>query len=229
MSLSFHEIESNILNIKKEMESYPSSKLMAVIKTRTNEELAPVINVNLIDYVGENHAQEFLYHQNVISNIKTDFIGKLQTNKIKYIIGKVNLIQSLDSIHLADELNKKSEKLGIITNTLIEVNIAEEESKSGIMPEEFELLLEHVSSLKSIRVCGLMTISENTNDSKTMIKYFSSLRKMRDKYYPHFQGYENHPILSMGMTNSYKEALSEGSDIIRIGTGIFGERKYTNV
>lgn len=222
-------VRERILDIKNYMSSYPDSKLLSVIKTRTNEELEEYIKDGTIDYVGENHAQELVYHYPLISLCKIDFIGKLQTNKIKTILGKVNMIQTLDSIHLATELNKKSEKMGVITKTLIEVNIAEEENKSGIMPYDFENLLEYASSLNNLQICGLMTVSLNTDDSRKKEELFSKLRKMRDTYYSSFTGYDEHPLLSMGMTNSYKEALNEGSDIIRIGTGIFGERKYTNV
>lgn len=229
MSLSFDEIKNNICNIKKDMSSYPEAKLQAVIKTKTNEELKDVIEGELVDFVGENHAQEFVYHYPIISNIKVDFIGKLQTNKIKYIIGKINMIESIDSIHLLNELEKKSKNLNIVTKTLLEINIANEENKSGILIKDLEPLLEFSKSLTNVQLCGLMTVGKNTNDSKEKQKYFSELRKLRDKYYSFFTGYENHPILSMGMSNSYKEALYEGSDIIRIGTGIFGERIYTNV
>lgn len=229
MNQDFEYIKKNIEALNKEMSMYPNSKLMAVVKTRTDEEIEYAISECGIDYLGDNHVQEFNVHTKFLQDAKIDMIGKLQTNKIKYLIGKVNLIQTLDSIHLADEINKASQKKNVITNVLIEVNIASEEQKSGVILSDFPALIEYASKLDNINVTGLMTVSKLTSDSKEKHMYFSSLRKLRDEYMQYFKGYSDHPILSMGMTDSYREALDEGSDVIRIGTGIFGPRKYTNV
>lgn len=229
MNLDLEYIKKNIEALRKEISLYPSSELMAVVKTRTDEEIEYATSECGIDYIGDNHVQEFNGHIKFLPKAKIDMIGKLQTNKIKYLIGKVNLIQTLDSIHLAEEINKASQKKNIITNVLIEVNIASEEQKSGVLLNDFPALIEYASKLENITVSGLMTVSKLTSDSKEKRIYFSMLRKLRDEYLSYFRGYVNHPTLSMGMTDSYREALDEGSDIIRIGTGIFGPRKYTNV
>ena len=228
MSISFDEIYKNVLEIKNDLLPYPNAIIQAVTKMQSNESIEFVKNECGISHFGENHVQEYIQHKPAFENATVDMIGKLQTNKVKYLIGSINIIQSLDSIHLCDEINKQSAKKGIVTKVFIEVNIASEESKSGVSIIDFPYLIEHASKSSNIEVCGLMTLSQNTQDESLKQKYFADLRKLRDEYLPYFSGYDDHPLLSMGMSESYKEALYEGADIIRLGQKIFGKRIYQN-
>ena len=219
-------IEKNISEFRKRMESFPDSKLMAVIKNRSNEEIQFAISCG-IDYMGENHAQEFLAHLPCLDNVKTDFIGTLQSNKVKYLVGKINIIESVSTLSAVKEIAKLSIKNNTKSKILIEVNTGKEEQKSGVLPEDLSEFLGIVSAEDSIDVLGLMAVAPVTYNSVEKRKYFALLRKLRDENISSFRGYEDHPLLSMGMTDSYMEALEEGSDIIRIGTGIFGPRNHT--
>jgi len=223
--INYSLIEKNICDFRKRMEAFPDSKLMAVIKNRSDEEVKFAISCG-IDYMGENHAQEFLAHLPCLVNVKTDYIGTLQSNKVKYLIGKINIIESVSTMSAVKEIERLGKKNNTRTKILIEVNTGKEEQKSGIMPEDLSEFLAVVSEEETIDVLGLMAVAPVTSSSGEKRKYFALLRQLRDENISCFRGYEDHPLLSMGMTDSYMEALEEGSDIIRIGTGIFGPRNY---
>jgi len=229
--INFAKIEQNINGIRKRIEAFPGCRLMAVIKNRSNEEISFAVNECGIDYTGENHAQEFLVHLPCLEGVKTDFIGTLQSNKVKYLIGKINMIESVGTLSAVKEIAKQNLKSNTQSKILVEVNTGKEEQKSGVLPENLGEFLETVSEIDSIDIAGLMTVSPVTDDTNVRKSYFSLLRKLRDENTKYFRGFEDHPLLSMGMSDSYMEALEEGSDIIRIGTGIFGPRNYgtTNV
>lgn len=226
-NINYSAIENNIIQIRKRMENYPNSQLMAVIKMRSLEEISFAINECGIDYVGENHAQEFLNHLERLDNVKTDFIGTLQSNKVKYLVGKINILESVSTMSAVKEISKHSKKLDLISKIMVEVNIGKEPQKSGVMPDELSAFLDSTCKESNIEIVGLMTVPPVTDDSKKRREYFSALRQLRDDNLSYFKGYINHPLLSMGMSDSYAEALDEGADIVRIGTGIFGPRKYT--
>ncbi|MCR5457932.1 MAG: YggS family pyridoxal phosphate-dependent enzyme [Clostridiales bacterium] len=225
MSDNFALIEKNIENIKKQLALFPDAKLMAVIKNRSNDEVMFAKSCG-IDCMGENHAQEFLSHLPCLDGVKTDFIGTLQSNKVKYLVGKINIIESVSSASAVKEIARLSQKNNVQSKILIEVNTGKEEQKSGVLPENLSEFLGIVSEEKMIDVLGLMAVAPVTANSDEKRKYFALLRKLRDENISSFRGYDDHPLLSMGMTDSYMEALEEGSDIIRIGTGIFGPRNY---
>lgn len=226
-NINYSAIENNIIQIRKRMENYPNSQLMAVIKMRSLEEISFAINECGIDYVGENHAQEFINHLECLDNVKTDFIGTLQSNKVKHLVGKINILESVSTMSAVKEISKHSKKLDLISKIMVEVNIGKEPQKSGVMPDELSAFLDSTCKESNIEIVGLMTVPPVTDDSKKRSEYFSALRQLRDDNLSYFKGYINHPLLSMGMSDSYAEALDEGADIVRIGTGIFGPRKYT--
>ena len=207
-------IKEKINSIKN---SIPNNvKLIAVSKTKSVEDILEAYNAGQRDF-GENKVQELI---NKIDKLPKDInwhmIGHLQTNKVKDCIrNEIVLIHSVDSIKLAKEIDKESKKKNKITNILIEINIGNEDSKFGISPSELEDFLEQIIELSNINVEGLMCVAPNTNDTS---KYFRQMKELARKY--------NLKELSMGMTNDYKEAINEGSTMIRLGTLIFGERNY---
>ena len=194
--------------------------LVAVSKTKSNEKILEAYNLGIKDF-GENYVQELTTKMDTLpKDIKWHMIGHLQTNKVKDLVKRnIYLIQSVDSLKLAKEINKEAQKQGKKINILIEVKTSSEESKTGLPPEELDNLIKEVKELKNINLLGLMTIGPNTDDEEEIRKAFKLLKEQKDKY--------NLNILSMGMTNDYKIAISEGSNLIRIGTKIFGPRDYS--
>ena len=219
------EIRENIRKIREAMSAYPHAELMAVIKTRTSEEINFAIRECGITLVGENRVQELLAHYEEIDHsAKLHFIGTLQKNKVKYIIDKVDMIESLDNEGLAAEIQKRAEKIGKVIPALIEVNIGREEAKSGIFPEDLEKFCTVLCNCPNISVQGLMTIApicENKNDYN---RYFSEMNRLKNELFPKHFPHVSTPVLSMGMSGSFAQALENGSDIIRVGEGIFGKR-----
>ena len=199
--------------------------LLAATKTVPAE----VINFAIesgITYIGENRVQEFLSKENDVTKaVHKQFIGHLQTNKVKDIVGKVELIQSVGSLKLARAINAQSEKLGIVTDVLIEVNIGEEESKSGISPEMLEELVNEMRELPAVRLRGLMAIPPVCENPSQNIPYFDKMCKLfidiRDKNKDN-----NISILSMGMSDDYVQAIEHGATMVRLGTALFGRRNY---
>ena len=194
--------------------------LVAVSKTKSNEKILEAYNLGIKDF-GENYVQELTTKMDTLpKDIKWHMIGHLQTNKVKDLVKRnIYLIQSVDSLKLAKEINKEAQKQGKKINILIEVKTSSEESKTGLPPEELDNLIKEVKELPNINLLGLMTIGPNTENEEEIRKAFKLLKEQKDKY--------NLNILSMGMTNDYKIAISEGSNLIRIGTKIFGPRDYS--
>lgn len=218
----FDKIKTNIEKLRGDMGAYPKARLCAVIKNRTPEEIRYAIDSCGVTLVGENRVQEFLSHEPYLSGTEVHFIGTLQKNKVKYLVGKVSMIESVDSVSLAKEIASRSGKIGVVTDVLCEVNNGREPQKGGFLPEELSAALEEISKMKNLRLRGLMAVTPVTDNSDEKRGYFALLARLKSENEKYFSG---DAILSMGMTGSYREALSEGADIIRIGTGIFGERK----
>jgi pyridoxal phosphate enzyme (YggS family) len=218
------EIRENVARIRADMSAYPKAKLMAVIKTRTTEEINFAIRECGITLVGENRVQELLEHyEGMDRSAELHFIGTLQKNKVKYIIDKVDMIESLDSEGLAEEIEKRAAKIERKIPVLIEINIGREESKGGIMPEALDAFCEKLKTMPHVLPKGLMTIAPVLEDKDGYNLYFSEMNTLKDEIFSkHFP--EETPILSMGMSGSFSQALRNGSDIIRIGEGIFGKR-----
>ncbi len=219
------EIRNNIARIKDQLSPYPNVKLMAVIKTRTAEEINFAIRECGITLVGENRVQELLGHYEEIDRgASVHFIGTLQKNKVKYIADKVDMIESLDSESLAAEINKQAGKIGKKMPVLIEVNIGREESKGGIFPEALSDFCDSIKKYENIIPMGLMTIAPICEDKNDYNRYFSEMKRLKETVFTQKFPETMSPILSMGMSGSFSQALANGADIVRIGEGLFGKR-----
>ncbi|MBR2724818.1 MAG: YggS family pyridoxal phosphate-dependent enzyme [Ruminococcus sp.] len=200
---------------------------LAATKTVDAEIINYAISLGL-KFIGENKVQELLskYEQYDLKNSRLHFIGHLQTNKVRQIVGKVNMIQSVDSFKLANEISKQSLKHGLKTDILVEVNIGREENKSGVMPEELENLLREISVLEGISVKGLMAIPPICENEQKIRGYFANMRNLfldiSEKKIDNIKM----GILSMGMSSDYYEAILEGANLVRIGSSLFGARNY---
>lgn len=200
--------------------------LLGVTKTIDVERIKEMIDCG-VKSLGENKVQEVMDKYDAIGEgVDWHLIGHLQTNKVKYIIDKVKLIHSVDSLKLAEEIDKRAKQHNLKAEILIELNIAGEESKHGIKPEETLELCEKIAKLENVRIRGLMTVAPFVENPQENRKYFAQMRKL-------FIDIKNKNIdnidmsyLSMGMTNDYEVAIEEGANIVRIGTGIFGKRNY---
>lgn len=198
--------------------------LVAVTKTVDVDTINEAIDFGITD-IGENRVQELTKKIDLIGDrVNYHLIGHLQTNKVKYIIDKVKLIHSLDRISLAKELDKRAKQNDLIINTLVQVNVAEEDTKFGLEVSQVLPFIEQVLAYDNIRIRGLMTMAPYTDDEVLLRKVFRTMYELKEKILS--QDYENLSMdyLSIGMTNDYKIALEEGSNMIRVGSGIFGER-----
>ncbi|MDO5806895.1 MAG: YggS family pyridoxal phosphate-dependent enzyme [Lachnospiraceae bacterium] len=203
--------------------------LISVSKTKPVEMLQEAYDAGSRDF-GENKPQEIREkYPQLPTDIRWHMIGHLQRNKIKYIIDKVYMIHSVDSIRLAEAIDEEAKKHGIVMPVLIEVNVAEEESKFGVHLDEVESLIRQISELSNIQVQGLMTIAPFTENAEDNRIYFRKLRNLyvdiKDKNIDNV----NMCNLSMGMTGDYEVAVEEGATMVRVGTGIFGARSYSQI
>lgn len=200
--------------------------LVAVSKTKPVEMIEEVMTAGIVDF-GENKPQELRDKYEVLpKNLRFHMIGHQQTNKIKYVIDRVVLIHSIDSIHLAEAVNAEAKKHNRIMPVLVEVNVAQEESKSGFLVEEAENAIREIAKLSNIQVEGLMTIAPFVENAEENRQYFVKLRKLSvDIAAKNIDNVTMHH-LSMGMTGDYGVAIEEGATMVRVGTGIFGERNY---
>lgn len=227
-------LKKNLANVEKNIEqacknagrSRDEVTLIAVSKTKPVEMLQEIYDENIRDF-GENKVQELCSKMGQLpSDIRWHMIGHLQRNKVKYIVGKVELIHSVDTYRLAEEINIQAKKQNVIVPILVEVNIAHEESKFGISAEDAILLVEEISKLENIRIKGLMTIApyvENPEDNRL---YFRKIKQLSVDITNKNIDNVFMEILSMGMTGDYMVAIEEGATMVRVGTGIFGERNY---
>ena len=174
--------------------------------------------------LGENRVQEFLSKLPSVQNVNWHLIGHLQTNKVKKIVGKVELIQSVDSIKLAKEINKRASDLDIIQNILLELKTSYEETKFGISIDEFEDVISSVSELSNISINGIMTIAPKVENEDMARPYFKKAHDIFEKYKNVKQPNIDFKYLSMGMSGDYRAAIKEGSNMVRVGTAIFGKR-----
>ena len=229
-SISFLETNYNDIKsrfdaaVKKSGRKEGEVILLAATKTVAPEIINEAINLG-ITHIGENRVQEFLSKNDAITkNVTRHFIGHLQTNKVKDIVGKVSMIESVHSLKLAREIGKCSEKLGTITDILIEINIGGEESKSGFSPDEIDAAIDEMSAISGIRIRGLMCIPPICEKSEQVREYFNAMSKLfvdiglkkRDNVTMEF--------LSMGMSSDFEDAIECGSNLVRVGTALFGKR-----
>lgn len=200
--------------------------LIAVSKTKPLSDLEEILDAGVIEF-GENKVQELCdKFEHIKSPVHWHMIGHLQTNKVKYIVDKVCLIHSVDSLKLARQISKEAEKKQVECDVLIEVNVAQEESKFGITTDETLALIREVAVLPHVHIKGLMTIAPFVDDPEENRPVFRSLYELSKTVAKEQIPDVSMEILSMGMTNDYMVAIEEGATMVRVGTGIFGERNY---
>lgn len=222
--------EEIIEDIKKATDKkgikFEDVSIIGVTKTVSCEKIKDLYNLGIKTF-GENKVQELLPKiEELPKDILWHFIGTLQSNKVKQIVGKVTLIQSVDSYRLLDEINKCAEKINITQDVLLEINIGLEETKSGINAQNLEEYINYSKSLENIRVLGIMAIPPNLSSEEENILNLKKLRKLFDQSKNFNAGNINISILSMGMSSDYVQAIREGSNMVRIGSAFFGERNY---
>lgn len=230
MNSDFRYIDENLRAIRFNMSEAAAKyrkpeekiRLMAVTKTVSPEAVNHSIELG-IDLLGENRVQEYQSKKELYSKgTEVQFIGHLQTNKVKYIIDSVTMIQSVDSIRLASEINRLAKAQNTVMDVLCEVNIGGEESKSGVSPHELEGFVEQLAEMEHIHVRGLMTIPPPSDSDIFLAEMQELFMKLKESG---ISGADM-DILSMGMTHDYAEAIKYGSTLVRIGTGLFGARNY---
>lgn len=201
-------------------------RLICVTKTKPVEMLQEAYDAGQRDF-GENKVQEICRKKpDLPSDIRWHMIGHLQRNKVKQVIDKAVMIHSVDNLRLAETISKEAVKRGLVMPVLIEVNAAGEESKFGVSPEETEQLIRQAAVLPGLRIAGLMTIAPYTPDAESNRPYFRQLRELSVDIKSKCIDNVTMDHLSMGMTGDYQVAIEEGATLIRVGTGIFGERNY---
>lgn len=225
-------MSNNCLGIKENLEKVRKTipdgvTLLAVSKTKPLEYLQEAYDCGVRDF-GENKVQEMCSkYENMNKDIRWHLIGHLQTNKVKYLVDKVYLIHSLDSVNLLNTIEKVFGKAGKTANTLIQINIGREESKTGIMEEDLDSFIAEIEKCQHVKVKGIMVIIP-IGDEESNRMYFKRTKEIFDKLKEKEFNNITMEILSMGMTHDYLTAINEGSNLVRIGTGIFGERNYSN-
>ncbi len=223
---NYKEIKENIKNAAIKSGRKPEDiTLLAATKTVDVETINYAIKSG-IQYIGENRVQEFLSKKDEYLSCHKHFIGHLQTNKVKDIVPFVELIHSVDSFHLAKEISKVSEKLNKTTDILLEVNIGNEESKSGFLFDEVEQNLREIALLPFIKVRGLMAIPPVCDENNKNIEYFNKMQKLFIDIGHKNIDNSSMDVLSMGMSDDYETAVLCGATVVRIGTALFGKRNY---
>ncbi len=224
---NFEDVEQRIAEAcARSGRSREEVTLIAVSKTKPEEMIREVYDLGHRDF-GENKVQELTAKcQDLPEDIRWHLIGHLQTNKVKYIVGKTCLIHSVDSLKLAQTISREAMKQGCEVPVLIEVNVAGEESKFGVTPEETEPLIRQIAQLPGISVRGLMTIGPNVSNGEENRPVFRKLKELSVDIGSKNINNVTMNVLSMGMTGDYWVAIEEGATMVRVGTGIFGQRSY---
>ena len=197
--------------------------MLAAIKSAEVDEINYIHRQLGVNDVGENRVQQLLSRYEALDRegLNIHFIGHLQTNKVKYIIDKVSMIHSLDSLKLAREIDSQAKKHGIKMKVLVEINSGREENKDGVMPEDAEALCREVAELENIALCGFMTMAPRCEDKSEYIGYFTEMRSLALAVWHNKLGRTEPPILSMGMSGSFCQAIACGSTLVRIGSRLF--------
>ena len=230
--MSYEYIASNTDRILREIRAAEaqagreagSVTMIAAVKYAESEEIACLVNELGVRDLGENRVQQLLSHYEALgerSDIRWHFIGTLQTNKVKYIIDKVAMIHSVDSLKLAAEIDRQAKKKGIVMDVLVEINGGAEEAKSGVLPEEAESLCREISALSSLRLRGFMTMGPKFEKKEEYLKYFEqTYAQVLDIWTKKLHNI-GRPILSMGMSESFEPAILAGADLVRVGRALF--------
>ena len=217
-------IKENVQEIFSELPE--GVELVAAAKTRSAEEILEAVQAG-VKIIGENYVQEAERVCAAVGNkVNWHFIGHLQKNKVKKAVRLCDMIETVDSLEIAREIDKRCGQIGKVMSVLIEINSGREEQKAGVLPEDAEKLIREISDLQNIKVMGLMTMGPFSGNPEDARPYFVETKKIFDRIKKLDMPDVEMKYLSMGMTNSYKVALEGGASIVRIGTGIFGERDY---
>ena len=229
--MSFEYIDKNVAEVREQIERAKQSAgrqddsvmLLAAVKYAEPSEIEYLYHHAGVTHVGENRVQQLLAHKEAIDceGLDFHFIGTLQTNKVKYIIDKVSMIHSLDSLKLAAEIDKQAKKHGIVMDVLVEINSGAEESKSGVLPEELEAFCEQISAFENINHKGFMTMAPKCEKKEDYLKYFQQTYRQVLDIWAKKRHNIDRPIISMGMSDSFEEAILCGSDIVRVGRRLF--------
>ena len=225
---NYKSVEEKVIQACKRAGRDPSEvTLIAVSKTKPISMIEELLPLGVRDF-GENKVQELTEKAEILSpEIRWHMIGHLQRNKVKYVVDKACLIHSVDSLRLAEEISKEAGKKNRTASVLLEVNVAGEESKFGIAPEEALPLAKEIAGLPHIQIKGLMTIAPYTEDPENNRNFFRDLKKLSVDIAQENIDNVTMNVLSMGMTGDYEVAIEEGATHVRVGTGIFGERNYS--
>jgi len=216
-------IKQNVSGIRSQLPE--GVWLVAAAKTRQPEEILEAVESG-VEIIGENYVQEAERAYEVVgSRAKWHFIGRLQKNKVKKAVRIFDMIETVDSVEIAREIDKRCAQIGKLMPVLVEINSGREEQKAGVLPENAEQLVKEISAFQNIRVMGLMTMGPRFGNPEDSRPYFVETKKIFDKIKRVNLLHIEMKYLSMGMTNSYKVALEEGANIVRIGTKIFGDRE----
>jgi pyridoxal phosphate enzyme (YggS family) len=209
-------------NVQKLLSELPKGvELVVAAKARTAKDVLEAVEAG-IKIVGENYVQEAEKNYSVIENrVKWHFIGSLQKNKVKKAVRLFDMIQTVDSIEIAREIDKRCAQLGRVMPVLVEINSGREKQKSGVLPEDAEDLIAAISGLPNIKIMGLMTMGPRFGDPEESRPYFTTTRKIFERIKKQKLPHVEMRYLSMGMTNSYRIALEEGANMVRIGTKVF--------
>ena len=229
--MSFEYIDKNVSEVRERIEKAKARAgreddnvmLLAAVKYAEPEEIEYLYHHAGVRQVGENRVQQLLSHIEAIDceGLEFHFIGTLQTNKVKYIIDKVSMIHSVDSVKLAAEIDRQAKKHGLMMDVLIEINSGEEESKSGVLPEELDALCDAVLGFENINLRGFMTMAPKCEKKEEYLKYFQQTYQQVLDIWAKKMHNISRPIISMGMSESFEEAILCGSDIVRIGRRLF--------
>jgi len=214
-------------NVRDILTELPNGvELVAAAKARTPEEVLQAIQSG-VKIIGQNYVQEGeSIYKEIGEKAKWHFIGRLQRNKVKRAVDIFDMIETVDSVELAEEIDKRCSHIGTVMPVLVEINSGREEQKSGVSPENAEQLVKEISNLQHIKVMGLMTMGPRFGNPEDSRPYFVETKRLFENIKKLDLPNVEMRYLSMGMTNSYKIALEEGANIVRIGTKIFGERDY---
>lgn len=222
---NYNEINQRIKNAAKLSKHGEAPVFLAAIKSAEADEVNYLCKTYGITEVGENRVQQLLARYDALDkdNMNIHFIGSLQTNKVKYIVDKVCMIHSLDRIELAREIDKQAGKIGKVMNVLVEINIGQEENKGGIPPCDAERFCQEILQFKNIKLCGFMTMAPKCDKKSDYLKYFCETYQLVLDIWQKKLHNIDRPIISMGMSDSFEEAIECGSTMVRIGRSLFNK------
>ncbi|MBQ7294313.1 MAG: YggS family pyridoxal phosphate-dependent enzyme [Clostridia bacterium] len=224
--MDYSYLDKNICEVRSAIDAVSDGRevvMLAAVKSAEVDEINYIHRHLGVNDIGENRVQQLLSRYDALDKdgLNIHFIGHLQTNKVKYIIDKVSLIHSLDSERLAKEIDSQAKKHGIVMSVLVEINSGREENKDGIMPEEALELCRSLEKYDNIKLCGFMTMAPKCTDKNEYLGYFGEMRELALDIWHNKLGRTEKPILSMGMSGSFEEAVKCGSTMVRVGSRLF--------